>query len=229
MPLRRADRLFDILRILRSAAHPLTAAAIADELEVTVRTIYRDIATMQARRIPIEGAAGIGYVLRHGFELPPLMFTVDEAEAIAVGMRMLARTGDPGLQRAAESVLSKVTLMVPDLLREYLSAMPVYVSKSGAPVPARRDLPSVIRHAIRDSRKMRISYEDEGGRRTRRVIQPFAVAYYVEATLVCAWCELRKDIRHFRTDRVLGAEVLDEGFTIPEAVIADWLAERQDQ
>jgi predicted DNA-binding transcriptional regulator YafY len=87
----------------------------------------------------------------------------------------------------------------------------------------------VIRHAIRDSRKMRISYEDESGRRTQRVIQPFAVAYYVEATLVCAWCELRNAIRHFRTDRILGAEVLAEAFTIPEAVIAYWLAERRDQ
>jgi predicted DNA-binding transcriptional regulator YafY len=229
MPLRRADRLFDILRILRSAVGPLTAAAIADQLEVTVRTIYRDVATMQARRIPIEGAPGVGYILRSGFELPPLMFTDDEAEAIAVGVRLLARTGDPGLQKAAESVLSKVTQVVPDLLREYLSATPIYVSKSGAPVPARRDLPTVIRHAIRDNCKMRISYEDESGRRTERVIQPFAVAYYVEATLVCAWCELRDAIRHFRTDRVLGAEVLTEHCTIPEAVIADWLSEHRDQ
>ena len=229
MPLRRADRLFDILRILRSAKAPVTAASIADELEVTVRTIYRDVATMQARRIPIEGAAGIGYVLRRGFDLPPLMFTEDETEAIAVGVRMLARTGDPGLQKAAESVLSKVTLVVPDPLREYLSAAPLYVSKSGAPVPARRDLPATIRHAIRDARKMRIAYEDGDGRRTLRVIQPFAVAYYVEATLICAWCELRNDIRHFRTDRVVSADVLDEGFAIPEPVIAGWLAERQDQ
>jgi predicted DNA-binding transcriptional regulator YafY len=90
MPLRRADRLFDILRILRGASRPVTAASIAAELEVTARTVYRDIATLQARRIPIEGAAGIGYVLRRGFELPPLMFTEDEAEAIAVGVRMLA-------------------------------------------------------------------------------------------------------------------------------------------
>jgi predicted DNA-binding transcriptional regulator YafY len=85
----------------------VTAAAIADELEVTVRTVYRDVATLQARRIPIEGAAGVGYVLRRGYELPPLMFTEDEAEAIAVGVRLLARTGDPGLQKAAESVLQK--------------------------------------------------------------------------------------------------------------------------
>ncbi len=229
MPLRRADRLFDILRILRSAKHPITAASIADELEVTVRTVYRDVATLQARRVPIEGAAGIGYVLRRGFELPPLMFTEDEAEAIAVAMRLLARTGDPGLQKAAESVLSKVTLVVPDPLRDYLNATPVYVSKSGAPVPMRRDLPATIRHAIRDNRKMRIAYLDGDGRETLRVIQPFAVAYYVEATLICAWCELRDDVRHFRTDRVVSADVLDEGFAIPGPVIAAWLAERQDQ
>ena len=163
MPLRRADRLFDIIRILRTAAQPVTAAAIAEELEVTVRTVYRDIATLQARRIPIEGAAGVGYVLRRGYELPPLMFTEDEAEAIAVGVRLLARTGDPGLQRAASSVLSKVTLVVPDPLRDYLTTAPVYVSKSGAPVPARPDLPSTIRHAIRAARKMRIAYQDATG------------------------------------------------------------------
>ena len=103
MPLRRADRLFDIIRILRAASQAVTAAAIADELEVTVRTVYRDVATLQARRIPIEGAAGVGYVLRRGYELPPLMFTEDEADAIAVGVRLLARTGDPGLQKAAET------------------------------------------------------------------------------------------------------------------------------
>ena len=229
MPLRRADRLFDILRILRAAARPVTAASIADELEVTVRTVYRDIATLQARRVPIEGAAGIGYVLRRGFELPPLMLTEDEAEAIAVGVRLLARTGDPGLLKAAESVLSKVSLVVPDPLREYLSTAPVYVSKSGAPAPALRDLPTTIRHAIRDSRKLRIAYQDESGRETLRVIQPFAVAYYVEATLVCAWCELRDDIRHFRTDRIASADVLDENFQLPAPVIAGWLAERQDR
>src|SRR5215472_1801315 len=181
MPLRRADRLFDILRILRAAKQPITGASIADELEVAVRTVYRDIATLQARRIPIEGAAGIGYVLRRGFDLPPLMFTEDEAEAIAVGVRMLARTGDPGLLKAAESVLSKVTLVVPDPLRDYLSTAPLYVSKSGAPVPAQPDLPTTIRHAIRATRKIRIAYQDGDGRGTARVIQPFAIAYYTGA------------------------------------------------
>jgi predicted DNA-binding transcriptional regulator YafY len=238
--MRRADRLFDIIRMLRTATHPVTAAMLADGLEVTVRTGYRDVATLQARRIPIEGAAGIGYILKRGFDLPPLMFTPEEAEAIAVGVRMLRRTGDPGLQKAAESVLSKVTLVVPDALGDYLNAAPFYVSSTGASVPARADLPAVIRSAIRDRHKMRIDYGDLEGRRTVRTIQPFAVAivyyinafavaYYVEATLICAWCELRSGVRHFRTDRVVSAEVLDESFTLPEPVIAEWLAERQDQ
>ena len=94
-------------------------------------------------------------------------------------------------------------------------------------MPEQRDLPATIRHAIRDSSKIRIAYEDENSRRTERVIQPFAVAYYVEATLVCAWCELRVGIRHFRTDRIASAEVLDEGFALPAAVIAEWAAERE--
>jgi predicted DNA-binding transcriptional regulator YafY len=229
VPLRRADRLFDILRLLRAAAGPLTASELADALEVTPRTIYRDLAALQSRRIPIEGVAGIGYVLRRGFDLPPLMFTEDEAEAIAVAMRMLARTGDAGLQKAAESVLSKLTLVVPDPLRDYFNSAPVYVSKAGAPVPAQRDLPTKIRHAIRDLRKMRVAYQDGEGNRTLRVIQPFAIEYYVEATLVCAWCELRNNIRHFRTDRIVMAEVLDARFRIPEAVIAEWVAARDDR
>src|SRR6266478_7174024 len=115
--MRRADRLFDVIQVLRTARKPVTAATLAEELEVTVRTVYRDIATLQARRVPIEGAAGIGYLLRRGFDLPPLMFTADEVDAIAVGARLVRRLRDPGLQSAAESVLAKVTTALPDALR----------------------------------------------------------------------------------------------------------------
>src|SRR5579871_1998515 len=155
--MRRADRLFDIIQRLRTARGPMTAAALAEELEVTVRTVYRDVATLQARRVPIEGAAGIGYVLRRGFDLPPLMFNVEEIEAIAVGARLVARTGDPALQEAAESVLSKVTVVLPDALRAQLTAAPIFVSESGAPVPESIDL-SVVRQAIRDEHKLDIGY-----------------------------------------------------------------------
>jgi predicted DNA-binding transcriptional regulator YafY len=211
--MRRSDRLFDVIQALRTAKGPMTAAALAGQLEVTVRTIYRDVATLQARRVPIEGAAGVGYVLRRGFDLPPLMFTTDEIEAIAVAMRMLRRTGDHGLQAAAQTVLSKVTVALPDTLRAHLATPQVFVSDHGAPTPPVADL-GAIRAAIRDERKLRIAYYDEKGAHTQRTVWPFAVAYCAEATLVTAWCELRDDYRHFRADRIEDCGVLDEGFPV---------------
>lgn len=219
--MRRADRLFDIIQLLRTATGPVTAAALAAELEVTPRTIYRDVATLQARRVPIEGAPGLGYVLRRGFDLPPLMFTNEEIEAIVVGARLLRRTGDVALQDAAARLISKVQVVLPEALRAYLASPTAYVSAHGAPAVA--DL-SVIRAAIREERKLRIDYADEQGRRSSRTIWPFAVAYYVEATLISAWCELRHDFRHFRADRVQTLTVLDDGFPVPGHTLrADWL------
>ena len=227
--MRRSDRLFDIIQRLRTARGPTTAAALADELEVTVRTVYRDVATLQARRVPIEGAPGIGYMLRRGFDLPPLMFNTDEIEAIAVGARLVARTGDPSLQNAAESVLSKVTVVLPEALRAQLATAPIFVSSSGAPVPESVDL-AAVRQAIRDERKLHILYADEKGARTRRTIWPIAVAYYVQATLIGAWCELRQDYRHFRADRISEMTVLDECYPSDNGrLMAEWLALRQNE
>ena len=225
--MRRADRLFEIIQRLRSASRPLTAAMLAEELEVTMRTVYRDIAALQARRVPIEGAPGIGYLLRRGFDLPPLMFTTEEIEAIAVGARLVARTGDPGLQDAAESVLSKVTVVLPEWLRGQLASAPIFVSGTGAPVPESIDL-SVVRQAIRDERKLDIDYVDEKGAHTRRIMWPIAIAYYVQATLIGAWCELRQDYRHFRADRITSLTVLDECYPSDNGrLMAEWLALRQ--
>ena len=209
--MRRSDRLFDIIQRLRTASGPVTAAALAADLEVTPRTVYRDIATLQARRVPIEGAAGVGYLLRRGFDLPPLMFTVDEVEAIAVGARMVGRLRDPKLQEAAESVLAKVTVVVPDALRASLAASPVFVSEGDAVAATGVDM-AELRTAIRDSRKLHITYADESGRRTHRTIWPIAMAYYVDVTLVGAWCELRADYRNFRVERIQSSKVLDEHF-----------------
>lgn len=209
--MRRSDRLFDIIQRLRTASGPLTAATLADDLEVTPRTIYRDIATLQARRVPIEGAAGVGYLLRRGFDLPPLMFTVDEVEAIAVGARMVRRLRDPELQEAAESVLAKVTVVLPDALRASLAVSPIFVSEGDAVAAEGVDM-AELRGAIRDSRKLHISYADEQGRRTHRTIWPIAMAYYVDVTLVGAWCELRVDYRNFRVERIGSSRVLDEHF-----------------
>ena len=226
--MRRADRLFDIIRLLRAARRPMTAAALAEELEVTVRTVYRDLATLQARRVPIEGAPGIGYVLRRGFDLPPLMFTSEEIAAIVVGARLVSRTGDQGLQEAAESVISKVTVVLPDALRGQLASAPIFVSESGAPVTERIDL-STVRQAIRAERKLQIVYVDEKGTETRRTIWPIVVAYYVQATLIGAWCELRRDYRHFRADRITALTVLDERYPSDNGrLMAQWLALRQN-
>ena len=184
---------------------------MAAGLEVTPRTVYRDIATLQARRVPIEGAAGIGYVLRKGFDLPPLMFTIDEVEAIAVGARLVRRLRDPKLQEAADAVLAKVTVVLPDRMRSHLSATPIYVSPGIAAEAQGADL-AEMRAAIRDSRKLYIAYADVTGRRSNRTIWPIAMAYYVDVTLVGAWCELRADYRNFRVERIQSSKVLDEHF-----------------
>jgi predicted DNA-binding transcriptional regulator YafY len=222
--MRRADRLFDIIQVLRLARTPVTAATIAAELEVTPRTVYRDIATLQARRVPIEGAAGLGYVLRRGFELPPLMFTEDEAEAIVVGLRLLPRTGDAALTQSAKNVLTKLAAAMPEELRARLFDARFHVSPAGAPTPTGIDL-AAVRAAIRESRKMRIAYVDLKEAATERTVRPIAVEYYTVATLLCAWCELRGDYRHFRADRIRAARVLDESFA-PDAaaLLAGWLA-----
>ncbi len=214
--MRRSDRLFDIIQHLRSAERPVTAARPAEMLEVNVRTIYRDVATLQARRVPIEGAAGLGYVLRPGYDLPPLTLTADELEAVAVGTELLRRTGDTGLHDAAVRVLSKVVCAMPER-RGTLSAF--FVSDFGAAPPA-FDL-GAVRAAIRERRKLRLTYRDEAGRTTDRTIRPVAIAYYIEVTLVAGWCERRRDFRHFRVDRIEALTVLEERFDDPAGMMAE--------
>jgi predicted DNA-binding transcriptional regulator YafY len=222
--MRRADRLFDIIRILRAARRPVTAAALADQLEVTPRTVYRDIASLQGSRVPIEGEAGIGYVLRPGFDLPPLMFTAEELEAVALGVRLVRRTHDAKLQAAADSVLTKVLGALPDALRGRIDEPRFYVSDGNTP-PAEGIDQAAARRAIRETRKLRIGYVDQNRRRSERVIWPLAMAYYVDATLIGAWCEMRKDFRNFRVDRIAFAEVLDERFPADNGrLLAQWFA-----
>ena len=194
-----------------------------------MRTVYRDIAALQASRVPIEGAAGLGYVLRRGFDLPPLMFTTEEVDAIAVGVRLLRRLRDPKLQAAAQSVLAKLSVVIPEPLQSQLVAAPVYVSDGDAPSVTGLDL-AQLRDAIRDNRKLAITYIDEEGRRSQRTIWPIAIAYYVDATLVGAWCELRRDFRHFRVDRIQGSQLLEDRFPPDNGrLMAEWLALRKER
>ncbi len=193
--MRRTDRLFEIIQILRSESRVITAAEIAARLEVSTRTIYRDIQTLQAMRTPIEGEAGIGYLMRQGYDLPALNFSTDEIEAIVVGLSLVAQTGDRGLQKAARQVSHKI-----DAIRGSLESL--QVSDRGALVPAAVD-PDMIRRAIREEQKLDIRYRDESERDSSRQVRPLAIIYYVHAMLMVAWCELRNDFRHFRVDRML--------------------------
>lgn len=206
--MRRSTRLFEIIQILRAASAPVTAETLAAKLEVSVRTVYRDIAALQAQRTPIEGEAGIGYLMRRGYDLPPLNFDAEEVEALWVGLSMLARTGDSTLQQAADRVCRKIeALRAP---ADWLQVAPW-----GAPVddPAKGCVPVVTyREAIRAEQKLRITYVNSRGERTERVVRPVALIYHIECTMLAAWCELRGGFRHFRTDRVWSCDPVPEHF-----------------
>ena len=205
----------------------MTACALADALEVSPRTIYRDMAALMAQGLPIEGEAGIGYVLRPGFDLPPLMFTPDEIEAMVLGAQLIRRTGDTGLERAARDAVAKVEAVLPDGLRERLARTALYVPSYGISQRLHEDTVidlADIRRAIRDERKLRIAYRDENGKDTDRTILPIAISFFTESSLICAWCELRNDYRHFRTDRVTRLDMLDDRFAgRSRGLLAGWI------
>jgi predicted DNA-binding transcriptional regulator YafY len=208
----RSTRLFEIIQILRGAKSPIPARAIADALEVTKRTVYRDIVTLQAMRIPVEGAAGVGYVMRSGFDLPPLMFTADEIEAIVVGLSLLGRTGDAGLQAAASHVVRKIVEVLPDATDNGFDGSPLHVSRWNAVPPSEIDH-RAIRRAIREEQKLQLRYQDATARSTERTVRPIALVYYVDSIVLAAWCELREDFRHFRLDRMEACLPTPDRFT----------------
>lgn len=200
----RSVRMFEIIQLLRNSDKPCTAQDIATELEVTKRTVYRDIASLQAMRVPIEGAAGVGYMMRSGFDLPPINFGVEEAEAITVGLAMITRTGDAGLKRAARSAAQKLADATP------LSST-VFASSWGVEEPKTIDL-SDVRKAIREEHKLEIAYERADSIQSQRTVLPIAIAYHSDAIVIAAWCELRDDFRHFRPDRISSYRILPATF-----------------
>lgn len=209
--MRKASRLFEIIQILRLAKKPMTAAVMAERLEVTVRSIYRDIAALQAMRVPIEGGRGIGYIMRPGFDLPPLMFSIEETEAIVLSLALLERTGDEELKLAARRVNQKLAGAVPQPLRQAMENKALYAWGTVAPAPAGLDL-AIVRRAIRDERKLDLRYRDEMGRASERTIRPIALIYYSQTANIVAWCELRQAIRNFRSDRVEACTEADAFF-----------------
>jgi predicted DNA-binding transcriptional regulator YafY len=210
--MRRTERLFAIIQILRRARAPVTASSIAEELETSLRTIYRDVAELIAQRVPVRGEAGIGYMLESGFDMPPLMLTPDEIEAAVLGARWVAGRGDPALARAANDLVAKIGAVIPSHLRPFL--LEGALTTPDRPERIRPDTLDVarVRAAIRGQTKIQLTYRDESERETRRTVWPVAIAYYETVRLLAAWCELRQDFRHFRTDRVSEAAFLEERY-----------------
>ena len=218
----RARRLLELMQILRRHRQPVRGAALAAELGVSLRTLYRDIVTLQAQGASIEGEAGMGYVLRPGYLLPPLMFSREEIEALVLGSRWVADRGDATLSLAARDVLAKVGAILPEELRRELDTSGLLVAprpKGAAPGP---DL-AVVRAAIRAEVKVAIDYRDQSGAATHRIVWPFALGYFEDIRLIIAWCELRSGFRHFRADRILRLEVTRERYPRRRpALLGEW-------
>ena len=226
--MRRADRLLLIVQTLRRRRGPVTAQALAVELEVSRRTIYRDVADLQSARVPIEGEAGLGYVLRPGYDLPPLMFTVEEVEAIVLGARLSRERGDAALARAADDVLAKVAAVLPPQMATMLERSALLVPARTWDEAAFGSHMAVLRRAVRNHARLRIGYVDAAGALTDRVVWPLALLFLPQATLLGAWCELRQAYRFFRTDRIGDVTVTGERFdTRNGALVAELMREHE--
>ena len=225
--MRRADRLFQIIQLLRRR-NVATAGWLAGELEVSERTVYRDIRDLMLSGVPIEGEAGVGYVLRRGFDLPPLMFTDAEIEAMVLGARVVTSWGDAGLAKAAADALARVESVLPDRLKARLTGTPLFAPGFHVPQQVAASL-TVVRGAIDARRKVRMAYTGADGAGTERTVRPLGLFFWGTTWSFAGWCELRTDFRSFRLDRIGHLNVLPERFQDEAGrTIDDYFARRDD-
>ena len=218
----RSERLFDLLDVLRRKRFPVSGHVLADELGVSLRTLYRDIATLQAMGAQIEGEPGVGYVLRPGFLLPPLSFPVEELETLVLGARWVAKRGDTTLRKHAEGALARISAVLPIDMRDAMEATPLIIGP-GAALEIHGVDPVLLRKAIRTERKLAIAYRDGKDAATERVIWPFAFAFFDQVRLLIGWCELRGDYRSFRADRLVRADLLEARYPRRRQILlAEW-------
>jgi predicted DNA-binding transcriptional regulator YafY len=208
--MRRADRLFRLVQLLRRS-RLVTAQRIASELEVSERTVYRDVRDLSLSGVPIRGEAGVGYALAHGFDLPPLTFNEEEIEALVLGARVAQGYADPALARAADSALAKIEMVLPEALRSRVATTKI-IAPTFQPGKRAGEL-GTVREALRSKRRLAMQYRDEKGGETKRSVRPLAIAFWGKVWTLAAWCELRMDFRSFRLDRMSQAEL---GAPFPE-------------
>jgi len=219
--LSRSERLLALLQALRRRRSPVSGRVLAEELGVSLRTLYRDILSLQGQGAEIEGEAGLGYVLKPGFWLPPLMLSQEEIEALVLGARWVGARTDDKLARAARDAIAKISAVLPPRLRDDVEASTLIVPGKAADAAALDLAP--IRAAIRSERKLALEYRDAQGARTERTIWPFGVGYFDEARVVMAWCELRQGFRHFRADRIASGRALETRYPHSRRrLLKDW-------
>ena len=225
--MRRADRLFQLLQYLRGG-RLVTAATLAERLEVSERTVYRDIADLKASGVPIDGEAGVGYLMRDGYDLPPLMFTRDEIVALVAGARLIRAWGGAAMARAAEEALIKIETVLPDTERQRAYEVQVH-AMAPEMTDTVRALIDRIEQAIETRQKLALSYLDAEARPTERVIRPLGLWFWGKVWTVVAWCELREDFRMFRLDRIAHMENGGEGFRLERGkTLADFYRLMED-
>lgn len=218
----RSERLLDLIQVLRRHRMPVSGRSLAQEVGVSLRTLYRDIATLQAQGAHIEGEPGVGYVLRPGFMLPPLMFSEEEIEAIVLGMRWVRQRGDERLAAAAHNALAKIAAVLPDDMREGLDASTLLIGPSPPLESGGADV-GILRKAIRTERRLDIRYRDADGAETQRTVWPFALGFFDRVRVLVAWCELRQGLRHFRVDRIAALEARPERYPRRrQALLKEW-------
>jgi predicted DNA-binding transcriptional regulator YafY len=220
----RAERLLGLIQVLRRHRHPVSGQVLADELGVSLRTVYRDIQTLIGQGAAIDGEAGVGYVLRSGFVLPPLMFSDEEIEALVLGSRWVAQRTDERLARAAANAVAKIAAVLPDDLRDSIEGSGLLAGPAPEPDEISTNL-APIRQAIRAERKLILHYADKKGERSRRTVWPIALGFFERSRVLAAWCELRQDYRHFRTDRIIALRLTDKRYPRRRrALMKEWRA-----
>ncbi len=220
--MRRADRLFRLVELLR-LRRMLTARQLAEELEVSERTVYRDVADLARQGVPIRGEAGVGYALDPGYELPPMQFNVDELEALVLGARMVQAWCGDDLAGAAQDAVARIEHALPKRLRDRMARTALYVPDVGWTLPGARQMVT-LREAIREQRKVKMRYVDLQEQFSERVVRPLALFFWGPKATLGAFCELREDFRSFRPDRIQSLELLPEIFAAePGRTLQDYL------
>ena len=209
----RTERLLRLLQILRGYSHPVKGRDLAEKLDISIRTLYRDIAVLQAQGADIQGEPGLGYVLKPGFFLPPLMLSRDEVEAMMLGIRWVSNYGDRSLAQAAEEALTKISAVLPKEMILSASELPLRVGPPASETFSSEDLAD-LRHAIRQERKVEITYHADDEEQTLCIIWPLAIGYFTESRILVGWCESSENYRHFRTDQLLSVHVLSDAYPV---------------